>query len=304
MAILTSLLFLFIEKIMKKNRRIFVPGSEWLYLKIYAGSTTADQLLVQNIYNVINIIVKNKICIKWFFIRYQDPDFHLRLRFLLNNPLDMGYVLNLFQQRLSAFIINGQIWRLQVDTYNRELERYKTHLIDITETLFYIDSIFTIKLLRLLGGFSDAENLRWGFSIKMIDMFLDDFTLGLEEKQKLLEQMDNSFKAEFGYDQFNAKQLNLLYRQYTPLIQKVMDKDEEEFKVIYSVLKQKSKQMKPVMERIRQLDRKNELNDLLFSYIHMMMNRWFRSKNRLCELLIYNFLNRYYISIIARNEKK
>ena len=40
----------------------------------------------------------------------------------------------------------------------------------------------------------------------------------------------------------------------------------------------------------------------LTSMIHMTMNRWFRSKNRLHELVIYDFLSRYYISEIAKNK--
>jgi thiopeptide-type bacteriocin biosynthesis protein len=46
------------------------------------------------------------------------------------------------------------------------------------------------------------------------------------------------------------------------------------------------------------------LNALLTSMIHMTMNRWFRNKNRLHELVIYDFLSRYYTSEIAKNNKK
>ena len=36
------------------------------------------------------------------------------------------------------------------------------------------------------------------------------------------------------------------------------------------------------------------IDSLLASYIHMMMNRLFKSKNRLHELVLYEFLYRYY----------
>jgi len=44
------------------------------------------------------------------------------------------------------------------------------------------------------------------------------------------------------------------------------------------------------------------VNDLLKSYLHMMTNRLFYSKNRLHELILYDFMYRYYTSEIARNK--
>ena len=42
------------------------------------------------------------------------------------------------------------------------------------------------------------------------------------------------------------------------------------------------------------------LQALLISMIHMSMNRWFRTKNRLHELVLYEFLTRYYTSETAK----
>ena len=42
------------------------------------------------------------------------------------------------------------------------------------------------------------------------------------------------------------------------------------------------------------------LDDLLFSIQHMTMNRWFRSRNRNHELVIYSFLQKYYSSQMIR----
>ena len=40
------------------------------------------------------------------------------------------------------------------------------------------------------------------------------------------------------------------------------------------------------------------------SYIHMTMNRLWADKNRMYELVIYDFLVRYYKSYIAREKNK
>ncbi|MFK7749084.1 MAG: lantibiotic dehydratase C-terminal domain-containing protein, partial [Kordia sp.] len=44
------------------------------------------------------------------------------------------------------------------------------------------------------------------------------------------------------------------------------------------------------------------INDLMGSYMHMLMNRLFKSKNRIHEMVCYDFLYRYYKSMIARKK--
>ena len=49
---------------------------------------------------------------------------------------------------------------------------------------------------------------------------------------------------------------------------------------------------------------RKELNDLLSSYIHMTFNRLFRTQQRTHELILYDYLYRYYNSIIQRLKKR
>ncbi len=60
--------------------REFNFGSEWLYYKIYCGVEFADTLLSNHIGTVLQKNQQLGVLDKWFFIRYSDPDFHLRLR--------------------------------------------------------------------------------------------------------------------------------------------------------------------------------------------------------------------------------
>ena len=61
--------------------RRFLPGSEWLYLKVYTGSTTADAVLRTYLAPVIATAMRQGLARRWFFLRYGDPDWHLRVRF-------------------------------------------------------------------------------------------------------------------------------------------------------------------------------------------------------------------------------
>src|SRR5262249_17411957 len=62
------------------ERRLF-PGSSWLYLKIYCGRATADAVLRDHLAPVIAAATERRVADRWFFLRYADPDPHLRLRF-------------------------------------------------------------------------------------------------------------------------------------------------------------------------------------------------------------------------------
>lgn len=117
-------------------QRLFIPGSEWVYVKIYTGAKTADKLLSHSLFLFIKELKRNKLIKKWFFIRYVDEDFHLRLRLLAEKEDCVGIILSLFANRFSNLIEDGVIWKIQLDTYNRELERYGNSLIEISESFF------------------------------------------------------------------------------------------------------------------------------------------------------------------------
>lgn len=67
-------------------RRKFIPGSRWLYFKIYTGIKTADEVATRTLLPLLREWYEAKLIDDWFFIRYTDPDFHLRLRLLVARP--------------------------------------------------------------------------------------------------------------------------------------------------------------------------------------------------------------------------
>ena len=71
-------------------QRTYIPGDQWLYFKIYTGFKTADLLLREVIPRIANQLLAGHIISKWFFIRYSDPELHLRLRFCLQDTSKVG----------------------------------------------------------------------------------------------------------------------------------------------------------------------------------------------------------------------
>jgi len=85
-------------------------------------------------------------------------------------------------------------------------------------------------------------------------------------------------------------------------------KDEQsEMKPLFNLIYQRSENVRTVASSLKGLHEKNMLkhsiSGLMSSYIHMMINRIFRSKQRLNEFVVYALLYRHYKSAVARGNK-
>ena len=289
---------------MKEMQRAFIPGSKWIYFKLYTGYKISDIVLSEKIFVIINNLKRKNLIDKWFFIRYTDPEHHIRIRLLMRDESCIGNIINLFYKNLHPFSENNLIWKIQIDTYNRELERYGNTLIKEAESIFCIDSEYSLYTIRKLNKMKN-ENYRWMIALKMIDSFLSDFSLEITQKQQLMKNVSDSFKVEFGFNQYNSKQFNVKFREHKSTLEAVLNNaiTDKEYLCLVEFIKNKSRKLLPVIAQIREKLKKQKnipLDSLLLSYIHMMLNRHFRSKNRLHELILYDFMYRYYTSEIAK----
>src|SRR5262249_39737372 len=121
--------------------RSFPPGSAWLYAKLYTGPATADQVLRDVVRPVTAAALDSGAADRWFFVRYGDPDWHLRLR-VHGRPTRLhGEVLPALQATAAPLLEDGRLWRVQLDTYEREVERYGgPGGVVLAERLFHADS--------------------------------------------------------------------------------------------------------------------------------------------------------------------
>src|SRR5439155_20641658 len=60
--------------------RRFAPGSAWLYAKLHGRAATADALLRDGPGPLVRSLRARGVIEGWFFIRFADPNPHLRLR--------------------------------------------------------------------------------------------------------------------------------------------------------------------------------------------------------------------------------
>lgn len=258
--------------------RKFSLGDEWLYLKIYVGVKTSDIILNEAIAPLIVYLKEENLIKKWFFIRYNDPKFHLRLRFQLTEVRNLGIVLENTNSALKEFIDSVEISNIVIDSYNRELERYGEETITIVETLFWKSSELIIKFLE----YDDEEKIM--ISMFYIEQLLSGIKLSTKEKTEWISQSNTAFKKEFNADKTLNNQLKRKFSEFKPKYEAFIHLDEfEEIRGLITSI---------VSESIS-IECKPEREAYFFqSIFHMHINRTFVSSQRVFEMIIYDYLSR------------
>jgi thiopeptide-type bacteriocin biosynthesis protein len=281
-------------------QREFWPGTEWLYYKLYCGVNTADQVLLDVIRPLAEDLLAARLIDKWFFVRFSDPHNHLRVRFHLSHAALLGETLRVVAQRIQPCLDAAYIWKSQLDTYSRELERYGHQAMEMTETLFFHDSVAVVNVLAQIHG-QAQEDLRWLYGLKSVDEILNAFSYRLPEKVRLMQQVQESFAREFKLDKPLKLQLDAKYRTHKAAIRQALRGGCDvpaQYAALLEPLRTRNGQIEHLASAVRRLDGLNQLNvpldSLLTNYIHMTLNRIISSSQRLHEMVIYDFLRREY----------
>ncbi|MFD7643990.1 lantibiotic dehydratase [Kitasatospora sp. NPDC059795] len=125
------------------------PGSDWLYLKAY-GSWRGQDQLVRSLVPELAEAARQTGADRWFFIRYRDPDYHLRLRFHGDPEVLWKDTLPRLSRILTDRQVAGFLSHFTVDSYDPEWERYGgPHAQQAAEEYFQADSLASIALLDL-----------------------------------------------------------------------------------------------------------------------------------------------------------
>ncbi|MDO1450743.1 lantibiotic dehydratase [Rhodocytophaga aerolata] len=287
------------------STRQFSIGSQWLYIKIYCGVKTADKILTEVIKPVSEALLSKGVIDKWFFIRYEDPEHHLRVRFH-GEGVFYTEVISLLNKYLERFYKANLIYKFQTDTYKRELERYGDENIHDSEELFFHDSVAVVNMVESLTG-DEGDKLRWQIAIIGVDELLNDFGMNTVQRKALMDKLQTQFKEEFNLLEVEARQsLGRKYREEKTALESVLEGKfiSENLLKLLQPIKCRTQNWRYTVDRIIEKDRHTKLSvsldDLLASYIHMFLNRILRNKQRMHEAIIYDFMFRYYTSQLAR----
>lgn len=289
-------------------KRVFPPGSEWLYLKIYSGSKNVEDLLTKVIADFAAELVKEKTIDQWFFIKYNDPEHHIRVRFHCFDPdhkTDEWYrILENLQKAVHHFIEVEQAVKIVADTYVREIERYGAETMELSERIFFYDSVAVSEFLNLIHG-NEGERLRWKFALVDVNRLLEDFKYSVKDKMRVIASLCENFTNEFSFNNSEnyvaiSRTLSKKHRNFKKEISDIiLENETTQYAEAYECFNKRSESISAELSAYQDLSW--EMKDhLLMSYIHMTLNRLFLVNQRRHELVIYYFLKKFYESEIGK----
>ena len=252
-----------------------LPGGEWIYFEIYCHQSRMNEILLIYIDKFLKDSKKD--ISKWFFIRYEDPKPHLRLRLKLLD-IRAGYqIINRLNSNLEQAFLNGLVSDIQIKTYFREMERYGVDRIELVEEFFFIDSKNVKSLLTNRHANEDLYTITLTFIQKLLNLAFDN----IEQEIDLATTMANSFKEEFRMDLGSLKKINQSFREHKQAIKDSSDKSFPDTSISYK---------KTLLNILSKCDSALLRTKIIADLVHMHINRLFNSNQRSHEAIIYQYL--------------
>jgi thiopeptide-type bacteriocin biosynthesis protein len=294
------------QKTKKRYNNSFLPGNSWCYFKIYCSHLIGERVISEVIKPLITKLHSKEENLCWFFIRYEDPDHHIRLRIASSS---IARITNQLNKLLGPLIQEEYIFSMQIDTYKRETERYQENNMELSETLFCYDSQAVLDIVEEVNSIGN-EDIRWRTAILSVDCLLNDFEISLEEKMQLMEDLYKGFMPEFvdmsdheAQKRFKSS-IDAKLRQYNSFLDQIIRlKDYNSLQDFVSFLNKRSHANQKIISQIKEnIITTQRLMTLVKDYIHMNLNRIFPTNARMHELVIYFLLFKTYYSNYNRHK--
>lgn len=144
---------------------------------------------------VYGMLAKNSPVVqKWFYIRYEDPEFHLRIRIkFLKEDQAMKFYHDLLKLKLENRDFRLNVFDLALSSYQREVIRYPR--IELAEELFNIDSNFTLAVIKRGNIFTERDMLV--LIVHSIKSYFSIFSLEKSKCVNCLEVRRQDLKSRY-----------------------------------------------------------------------------------------------------------
>ncbi|SDE87669.1 thiopeptide-type bacteriocin biosynthesis domain-containing protein [Mucilaginibacter pineti] len=258
----------------KHQTAILPPGKEWLYFEIFSHPQRADSILI----NQITTLLKDRkrlIC-RWFFIRYTENGFHLRLRLQLHNANKAQLVITDLSELLKEEIQTGIVSDFTIRTYKRELARYGSLNMERVENHFHADSTYVLNVLKQ----SPEVNTLYATCREIVLSLRDSNVFNSSSFDDMLDRISNSMNEEHQANPASYKKLNEAYKVYRNAMPLAAGKHPK--------LKSFSESFLSTIRFCVPSGRYQLFADLM----HMHINRLFTTEQRTHEMIFYYFLTK------------
>jgi len=293
-----------------RKARILPLGSDWLYVKLYGGTGALDEILGAALHPLVRKLRDLGHVSRWFFVRYNDPHDHLRIRFNGQPELLSQRVSQLVFDAFNPFLASSMLWKIEFDTYQREVERYGgMDGVLAAEDIFFADSEAVLEILQELAG-DEGLDIRWRVAIMGIDQLLSDFGLDEKAKHEAIRRWCEASQTEFKIDMSGKRQLAERFRTERRKLDSLLDESLErgkEWEFARKTFERRSARNAEPCQKLRRMAEQGKLTggitDLASSYAHMHVNRLIRASQRAHELVLYDFLSQLYNGRLARKSR-
>jgi lantibiotic biosynthesis protein len=251
--------------------RLRAPGSDWLFLKLYVPRAAEEEIIAGPVRELGEFVTAAGLAAEWFFVRYADPDPHLRLRFRGDPGTLLARLLPELCGWATELLEGGRCSRFGFDTYEREVERYGgDEATAVAESLFAADSRAVADLLRVGAG--PAATLdRTSLAVLSIDDLLAG--LGLDESRRLEWYREQVTARHESGDEHRRRG-----RELRQLLGRPEDAAGDVHRAaVAETLAARREALAPLAERLAALEAAGRLDSplalLCRSYVHLHFNR-------------------------------
>jgi lantibiotic biosynthesis protein len=257
---------------------------DWVYFKVYCHALSSDMVLRNYLSPLVEKLKKKRLISRWFWIRYNDPEYHLRFRVKINANT-RSVVLKFLTLALSRAGDAQLVSHFQSDIYKRELERYSPDLIDQVEHIFETSSELIALWLQDQSETNYEDQTMMIRAMQSSSLILDAFGFTLEEKTAFCKDAFDRFFIEL---------------QSPKPLKTEMEKLNREMGNSFDSSGESQGIFEPLLSSIRQLitvrssrsTNTPPLKKLAGDLIHMHLNRLFIEQQRYFEMVQYFLLYR------------
>jgi thiopeptide-type bacteriocin biosynthesis protein len=270
--------------------RLQPPGSKWLFVKLYCPRNREEDVISESMFTFAENALASGFADSWFFIRYSDPEPHLRLRFHGSADRMMRQLFPHVCEWASRMMSDGFCLKFLFDTYEQEVERFGgLRGMTASEAVFSADSRSAVGLLRYLRTKLWPHDQTIFLALSIDDLL---YGLGLSETDRLGWYRRQATPG--------GQDLGSEYRQRKSALRSLLGQPEKFLSTqpggvqIASVLEGRRKALSPIAQGLRRLADQGVLSqslDTLFaSFVHLHVNRLAgldsQSEQRVLSLLL------------------
>ena len=251
---------------------ILMPGSECLFLKLYCGRNLQNDILSGPLLELYErVIAPAGRRYHFFFLRYTDPEHHLRVRFL-GPPEDiLSTLLPIVLPWATKLARDGLVRHFSIDTYKREIARYGgAEGLLLAERFFCIDSASILGYMQALKS-PDISLALEDLAVVTTDAMLAALGLAVGERLAWLHSYVK-WNPEYG-DDYRKRKIGLrelLAHNY----RKVLSAQLTPFLDVFDSI---STALSGVGDKLRSLEQSGKLGrslqDFYAAFCHLHCNR-------------------------------